>query len=102
MNTGIIYKVTGLDGKVYIGKSKTTLAKRMDWHLREAFKINRKTMKYYYESKFYIALRQYGYNNFKWEVLAENIPIEKLNEEEEKFIYLFNSKEQGYNSTIGG
>jgi hypothetical protein len=78
MKTGLIYKVTGPDGKVYIGKSTISLGKRMDWHLREAFKINRQTLKYYYESKFYIALRQYGYNQFKWELLAENIPLEEL------------------------
>ena len=54
-----------------------------------------------YNTKFYIALRKYGIENFKVTIL-ELCPIEKLDEKEIFYIEKYNSFHQGYNSTQGG
>lgn len=99
MKTGIIYKVTNLlNKKSYIGQTIKSIDKRKYFHIRTA--LNKKSK--IYKCKFYNALRKYGFENFKWEILEENIPVEFLHMKECEWILGLNTFRSGYNSTIGG
>jgi group I intron endonuclease len=92
----IIYKITNtINGKVYIGKTAREFLVRMDEHKR-----GMKKTKY----PLYSAMRKHGWDNFKWEVLAETNNEENLNELEIKYVAQFNSlvTQHGYNLTLGG
>lgn len=89
-----IYKITNLvNGKIYIGKS-VNIENRIQAHKSAA-----KTGK----SKIYRAFKKYGFNSFKIEIvevlLREN---SVLTEREIFWIRFYNSKEAGYNETLGG
>lgn len=95
---GIIYKVTNLiNNKCYIGKTSITLEKRKWQHINDS-KIKR------YNSIFHNALRKYGIENFKWEVLCECDNNDMLNIRETMKIIVEHShvSECGYNMTYGG
>lgn len=98
MRTGLIYKVTNLvNGKVYIGQTSLTLESRQKSHFKELHK--KKNDKFVYDTNFARALRKY---NFKWEILYNNIPIEKLGIAEMCAVYVHDSFYAGYNMTLGG
>ena len=86
-----IYKITSPSGKSYIGRTKD-LNDRMAQHKYEA-KKNRK------KSTIYKAIRKYGWDNMKVEILemGSSKDIEAL---EEKHILESNSLKIGYNDTI--
>lgn len=89
---GIIYKATNkINRKSYIGQTTLSLKTRKRQHFRA---INDK---YYFHN----ALKKYGQENFKWEIIeeAENY---KLNEKEIYYIKKYNTFYNGYNSTSGG
>jgi group I intron endonuclease len=93
---GKIYKITCLiTNKVYIGQTTQVLDKRWECHLRDAFKYNRQT-------KLARALRKYGKENFRVEIISEDLDLEVLNKVEEDFISEFDSAECGYNIKPGG
>lgn len=96
---GIIYKYENkINGKVYIGKT-TNEKKRIESHKKDCKKIN---------TKFYRAVRKYGWKNFDYQVLEkieseDLIDLEKqLSQLEKDKIEIHNSKKGGYNSTLGG
>lgn len=92
----IVYKVTNsVNSKVYIGKTIETLEKRKDEHYRNAFN-------YLLESKFYRAIRKYGFENFVWEIIATYSTNEECLAGEIEFIKTYSSFTEGYNMTIGG
>lgn len=92
-----IYKFTNLkNSKVYIGQS-INIEVRKKAHLKAAFNPNH--INYY--CQFYKALREYGIENFSFEILEE-CSKEELNEKEKKWIAYYNSYENGYNMTPGG
>lgn len=94
-NNGIIYKYTSPSGKSYIGQTKNSIEER-----RGNSKGN-----YYRGSKvFYSAIKKYGgLQNFKCEILEDNIPIDKLDEKERFYIKKFKTTTPfGYNVLIGG
>ena len=82
-----IYKITNLiNGKIYIGQEK----KYKDKYLGSGIHIKR-------------AVKKYGKENFKKEIIEYCISIEELNEKEKYWINLLNSKEpNGYNIIDGG
>ena len=85
---GFVYKYTSPSGKIYIGKTKTTL--------KERAKNNAKGYKgcpYFYK-----AIQKYGWENFEVEILEE-VPLEFLGESELDYITKYNStnREIGYN-----
>lgn len=93
----IIYMATNrANGKIYIGQTVKTLQQRQIQHIYDA-----KNGSPLYFAR---ALRKYGFNNFRWEVLCCCFDIDGLNEMEVYFIALFNSRDKivGYNSTKGG
>ena len=99
MRLGLIYKATCLTtNKSYIGQTINLLEKRKRKHCRDSINRNGKS----YDNKFYRALRKYGIDNFKWEILYNNIVEDQLNIAEICVIYINNSFYDGYNSTEGG
>lgn len=98
---GIIYKFTSPSGKVYIGQ--TTDKYRNTQHRHTAY--NRKSTR-----PFYKAIRKYGFENFKYEILKEiecNTKEElnnKLDSLEIYYIALHNATDEkyGYNLCNGG
>lgn len=62
IRTGIIYKVTHLSTQMcYIGQTYSTLERRKKYHLSAA--LNEEN------TKFHVALRQFGEHAFDWEIL---------------------------------
>jgi group I intron endonuclease len=95
---GIIYRAISPSEKVYIGKTVKTLQKRKCSHKHNAY--NEKSSAF--DCKFYRAVRKYGLENFKWKIILNNIPDERLDIEEMLAIYLYDTYYGGYNSTLGG
>lgn len=93
-----IYKITNLlNGNAYIGQS-IDIEYRWYQHFNEAYKDNRGD----YNTAFHKAIRKYGENNFKKEVLEE-CKLEELNEREVFWIQYYNTYNgKGYNMTPGG
>lgn len=94
---GIIYKVTNIvNGKIYIGQTTKSLNTRKLSHINDSLAIRDNLY-------FHNAIRKYGINNFKWEVLESCASKEELDDMEFHFIKQFNSKAPaGYNMTEGG
>lgn len=91
-----IYMITNkINGKSYIGFD-SNYPKRISEHFHESEKSNRNT-------KFYNAIRKYGWDNFEHCVLYQSKDLNHtLNEMENFFICEFDTFHNGYNSTTGG
>ncbi len=95
---GIIYKLTSPSGKSYIGKTKRTFAYRIKRHLHRAKADDEKPQC----KALNAALRLYGFDNFKVEILVE-CDESHLNCYEIKFIEVYGTlAPNGYNLTTGG
>ena len=97
-----IYKFTNkINNKVYIGKADN-LEERFKSHKRN---YNNENLADYY-TKFYRALRKYGFENFEYEVVESNSgwTEETLNQKEIEYISLYMATEEtfGYNIQKGG
>lgn len=95
-----IYKITNLiNNKSYIGQS-CNIEKRIKTHFWAAFKENLSSYNY----KIYQAIRKYGIENFKWEILKTINEVNKgqLNILERQYIEKYDSFKNGYNMTTGG
>lgn len=91
-----IYKITNnINGKIYIGQTKTSINRRFVSHKSAA----RRGINYI----LYKAIRKYGQENFKIE-LIEEVENNLANEREMFWIAEYNSTNNkfGYNSSIGG
>lgn len=92
-----IYKITNtVNGKIYVGKTSETVEKRWERHIW----FSRKDRNIYFSS----AIRKYGRDAFKHEVLAHADSDEQSCFLERMWILVLNSanREVGYNSTHGG
>lgn len=93
---GRIYKYTNLiNNKVYIGQTKKSLEQRHKNHLNQ---LNDNTY-------FHRAIIKYGINNFKLELIEDNIPYDELDNREKywiKYYDSFHTSGKGYNLTEGG
>jgi group I intron endonuclease len=79
----------------YVGQTTRTLKQRKSSHLSSS----KKGSTYYLHR----AIRKYGAENFKWEVIHNATSEEELNEKETYFIKEYNTNSQvGYNLTEGG
>ena len=95
-----IYKFQNkINNKVYIGQS-INLEGRYKSHYNNHINKNLQD----YNTKFYRALRKYGFENFTYEILesSDYFSKEELNEKEIKWISFYDSYENGYNSNMGG
>jgi len=91
----IIYKATNLiNGKVYIGQTKSQLVRRKNQHIYTAM----------HSSKLYFhnAIRKYGKDNFDWSVVRVCDNIDEMNVFEQYYILYYDSMNNGYNLTSGG
>lgn len=90
---GIIYKIQNkLSGKLYVGKTCTTIANRWSHHLDDYLKK---------DWHLYRAMRKYGIENFEIEPI-EQCPDDLLNERETYWIEKLDTFHNGYNETLGG
>lgn len=89
-----IYKATNtVNKKVYIGFT-SSFHKRVHTHKKDYKKRI---------TKFYSAIRKYGWENFQWEVLFQSTDKEYcLNIMEQHYIDQYNSIKEGYNLNFGG
>lgn len=88
-----IYKISNIKTNAcYIGQSLDVYKRWCD-HCKSA--IIEKT-----KNKLYDAIREYGLDNFTFELLEE-CTAEQLNDREKYFIKMYDSYNYGYNSTIG-
>lgn len=86
-----------VNGKVYIGKTKEPF-KRIKNH-----KANARSRTRYKSNYLYNAIRKYGIESFKFELLLSVLNIEYMNEFEIEIIKQYNSIiPNGYNLTAGG
>lgn len=90
---GIIYSYKNkTNGKRYIGQTINP-QQRKSAHISDSTHI---------DTKFYRAVRKYGWDNFEYEILAESEDRNELDKLEVDFIKSFNSIENGYNIRSGG
>lgn len=90
----LIYKHTNLiNGKAYIGQ--TCQKTRIRWNYGLGYKHN---------AHFYAAIKKYGWNNFKHEILYEHLTQEEANKLEQELIikYDLQNPDKGYNYAVGG
>jgi group I intron endonuclease len=90
---GIIYKATNLiNGKIYIGQTKLKLKYRIMGHKKSKLLISK-------------AIKKYGIENFKWEVIDSASNATELDFKEFMYIRIYNSYAntgRGYNISDGG
>lgn len=86
-----VYKHTSPSGKSYIGITKNNPEKRWKggWG-------------YYEQTKFFNAIKKYGWENFNHEVLETGLSLKKAWEREKYYIAKFDSFGNGYNADEGG
>lgn len=90
----ILYSATNkINNKVYIGITTKSLKYRIKRHKSAAKSI---------DTKFYRAIKKYGFETFKWEELAYCQTWEDAQFLEIMNIKFYDSYNNGYNSTFGG
>ena len=88
-----IYKITNIvNNKVYIGQSIRPVEKRFQRHISDS--INNVL-----DTHFARAIRKYGAENFKVEVIDTAQDQEELNKKEQEWIQKYDSVNNGYNET---
>lgn len=93
---GSIYLITNLkNGKQYVGQTKRSVSERYAEHIQEA--LNTKRNLHLYNS-----IRKYGVENFRLDILEDNVDEEDLDRLEIYYIGLFDTFHNGYNNTVGG
>lgn len=93
MNKYIIYKYTSPSQKIYIGQTNQGLKRRA--YNGEGYK---------HSIYFYNAIKKYGWENFKSQILKQNLNKQQANYWEEYYIkyYQSNNRNYGYNISEGG
>jgi group I intron endonuclease len=92
----VIYAIINkVNGKMYIGQSRQGLARRKGEHVHR-FNLGER------DHKLYLAMRKYGLENFKFEILCNALSAAYLDELEALFVVRFDSFNNGYNMTCGG
>ncbi|MBS4207467.1 GIY-YIG nuclease family protein [Bacillus sp. FJAT-50079] len=97
---GVVYCVTNkINGKKYVGSTSQTLAQRMTKHKNSSFDAESLN----YNTKIAEAFREYGWGNFKWEVLEIVDDADELRQIECYWIYYLEAFEddKGYNYELG-
>lgn len=100
-NTYKIYKYTSPSGGVYIGQTKHSLKVRGHKDGSAYLVIDKNTGKYKQEA-IAKAIIKYGWDNFKKEVLFENLTLDEANEKEAEMIKYYRSIGKCYNIADGG
>ena len=88
-----IYKITNkINGKVYIGQTIRPAEHRFSRHINDA-------MHNILDTHFARAIRKYGLNVWKLEVIDIAVTQDELNQKEQYWIKFYNSVKEGYNET---
>jgi group I intron endonuclease len=92
----ILYQATNqINGKSYIGITRTTLAKRVQSH---GYAVKRGS-----QTAFHCAIRKYGIENFVFEEIASSVSWKSLQEAERQAIHQRKTlSPDGYNLSSGG
>lgn len=95
----LIYKITNnINNKIYIGQTSQTFEKRI-----KQYKDDVRSRP---ESRpIIMAIKKYGFDNFSFEIIEDNIPDrETLDNKEKYYIKIFQSlvSQHGYNVELGG
>ena len=94
-----IYKITNkANGKVYIGKTDRGIRERWNAHVSSSFRPDCRE----YEFKFHRAIRKYGKNAFKIEIIDDVEDVNEAGLREQYWISFYDSIKSGYNTTCGG
>lgn len=88
----LIYSLTFPNNKVYIGIT-TDFKRRMSQHKHSSKKRN---------LKLYNAIRKYGWENIKKEIISKGYTLEEINLLEIEYIVMYDSINNGYNLSPGG
>jgi len=96
----LIYLATNLvNNKKYVGQTRSNrLDKRISEHIFDIPYTKQTTI-------FHAALDKYGIDNFKFEIIEDNISEELIDQKEKDYIIKYNTyykNNQGYNMTFGG
>lgn len=93
MNSYTVYKHTSPSGKVYIGITARPVSRR--WHGGSAYRNN---------AHFYAAIKKYGWDEFKHDILATGLDRETACRMEVELIAQYGSTDpaKGYNQSPGG
>ncbi len=98
IETGFIYKITNsLNNKIYIGKSTYKNIKKLIVRYKREILYPKPKDRYIIR-----AMKKYGIEVFKFEIIESNISFSNLNDKEIFYIEHFNTYQKGYNLTIGG
>lgn len=103
-----IYRITNrINGKIYIGKTTTSLDKRFKEHKNEALKwkaCGGNIKKFGYSSKLYPAMIKYGIENFNITLIEQLADDVDINEAEKHYIKKYDALNDtiGYNISPGG
>lgn len=93
-----VYKITNLiTEEFYIGSSSNTSRRWSDHKTRAKQKQSKE-----YNKKLYVAMREYGYENFKFEVIEEIEDTSKLFDRELYYIITLDAYNKGYNENHQG
>lgn len=89
-----VYKITNdVNDKVYVGQTTETLEQRFRRHMGY--------QKDEHDTKFYRAVRKYGVEHFKIELIEEVNSREELDTREEYWIKKLDAIDNGYNTALG-
>lgn len=93
MDNYTVYKHTSPSGKVYIGITARPVSRR--WHGGSAYRNN---------AHFYAAIKKYGWDNFRHDILAQGLSYEEACSMERRLIAEQGSTDpkKGYNLSPGG
>lgn len=95
----LIYKINNnINGKIYIGQTQRTLKERIKSY-KEEYKFSKR------KRPIIDAMRLYGFDNFSFEVIEDNISSkEELDNRERYYIQKYQSlcHQNGYNIELGG
>lgn len=94
-NYKVYIHINKINNKKYVGITKQKPERR--WQNGYGYKYNNNT-------HFWNAIKKYGWDNFKHEIIESNLSFEKAKEMERYYIALYNSNQidYGYNLTMGG
>lgn len=95
----IIYKIQNkINNKIYIGQTTSSLQERIKMYIDE--------YKYSKRNRVIInAMRKYGFENFEFSILEDDITSKKILDEKERYYIKFYkslSSQNGYNVALGG
>ena len=96
-----IYLITNLaktKNNLYVGQTKYSIEQRFNEHWYEAKHLTTK----HYDTVLHKAMCKYGIENFKVELLEDNISEDHIDDREIYYITLYDSFNHGYNMTKGG